>query len=178
MTKLWYLTLKPPTTVSSPPFHQLWAEVLSFCSTASGPISSGHTLWQDAAARAPPLLVMLSGYPRLSSNLAADKEYVASGFTSRMAQFVEHGRLLQIELDVNALPLQTEVLCIDTFTTVPSEEDEERQMVEGIEIGKGGGAREKVWLRFKGFGSEDVEKLAEEERTDRFQTVYLRKIMG
>ena len=170
MTKLWYITLKPPTNTSSPPFRQLWTEVLDFVSAASGPESSGHHLWQDLAF--PDVLVMVSGYPSLSSNLAADKAYVENGYLKRMAEFVDHGRLLQIEIDVNALPVDAEVACIETCWS----EDEGQDLIEGVEIGKGG-AREKVWVRFSGLKSEHV-KQAEREKVEGFQTVYLSKIMG
>src|SRR5256885_12487920 len=96
MTKLWYMTLKPATNMSMLPFRQLWTEVLDFVSGASGPVSSGHHLWQDTTS--PNILVMLSGYPSYGSNQAADKAYVEKGYLKRRAEFVDHGKLLQIEI--------------------------------------------------------------------------------
>jgi hypothetical protein len=175
MTKLWYMTLKSPTTISSQPFRHLWTEVLAFCNSASGLALSGHHLWQSLAN--PSVLVMLSGYPSQASNQAADKQYVESGFMARMAEFVEHGRLLQVERDVNSLPVDGQVLCVETLSSAQSGLDGE-EVMEGFELGKGG-VRERICLRFRGLKDEDVTQ-GEAERGDGngFQTVYLRRIMG
>jgi hypothetical protein len=175
MTKLWYITLKPPTTtISSPRFRQLWAEVLDFVSSASGPVCSGHTLWQDPATN-PRVLVMLSGYPSYESNQATDKVFMENGFMKRMVEFVDHGRLLQIEMDVNALPLDAEVLCIETYSSTPSDA-EGKGMIEGVELGKDV-ARQKLWLSVRGLRDEDAKQIAD-DRTGLFQRVYLKRIMG
>jgi hypothetical protein len=115
---------------------------------------------------------MLSGYPSLASNLAADKAYVESGFMDRMAEFVEHGRLLQVDVDVNSLPLESEMLRIETYSSALGGEG----MVEGVELGKGG-AREKVWLGFTGLRHDDVKQIVG-DGAERFQTVCLSKILG
>ena len=176
MTKLWYMTLKPPTTTSNAPFRQLWTEVIDFCTSASGPTSSGHTLWQDQASA--DTLVMISGYPSYESNQAADKAYVENGYASRMAEFVDHGRLLQLDVDVNTLTPaglgpDGEVLYIETVSAAREEVGE--GCIEGVEIGKGG-LREKVWLRFRGVKGGDLKK-GEESKVERFHTVQLRWIM-
>lgn len=118
---------------------------------------------------------MLSGYPSLASNLAADKAYVERSFMGRMAEFVEHGRLVQMEVDVNTLPPEVEVLCIETCSSAPGDDMEDGAvMVEGAEIGKGP-TRQKVWVRLRGRGVQDF-KQRDEEKTDRFQTVFLRDL--
>jgi hypothetical protein len=131
-------------------------------------------LWQDTSTSACDVLVMLSGYPTLASNLAADKAYVERGFMARMAAFVEHARLLQIEVDVNSLPIKAKVLRIETCSSAPVDNLGNEMVVEGVEIGKGG-ARQKAWLRFRGLSGQDFKQL-DEENTDRFQTVSLRNL--
>lgn len=101
MTKLWYTNPKTPYTISTPQFRRLWTEVLDFCFSASGSTSSGHTLWQDISSH--DNLVMISGYPSYGSNQAADKAYAEDSYMKRVAEFVEYRRLLQIDMDVNAL---------------------------------------------------------------------------
>jgi hypothetical protein len=120
---------------------------------------------------------MLSGYPSQASNQAADKQYVESGFMARMAEFVEHGRLLQVERDVNSLPVGGEVLYVETFSSAQSGLDRE-ELMEGVELGKGG-VREKICVRFRGLKQNDVmQGKAERGDGDEFQTVHLRRIMG
>jgi hypothetical protein len=176
MTKLWYTNLNPPNTISTPKFRQLWSEVLDFCFSASGPTSSGHTLWQDISSQAN--LVMISGYPSYESNQAADKTYIENGYMRRMAEFLDHRRLLQIDMDVNALmPAglghNGGVLCIETFPGAEGEVGE--GWIEGVELGKGGD-RQKARLRFRVVKGEEV-KQELERRTEGLQTMYLRWIM-
>ena len=121
---------------------------------------------------------MISGYPSYESNQAADKTYVENGYLSRMAEFVDHRRLLQIAVDVNTLTpaglgSDGEVLFIETVSGAGDEVGE--GWIRGVEIGKGG-AREKVWLRFRGVKGGDVKK-GEESKAERFQTVQLKRIM-
>lgn len=207
ITKLWYMTLKPPTTPSALPFQQIWAEILAFVRSASGPVSSGHTLWQDLAHEnststsisgdttlCGQVLVMLSGYPSLESNLAADRTYVQQGFLTRMTEFVAHGRLVLVERDVNSLPLpiDAEILRIEIFSEAPGDvsggvggNGEGEELVEGFEIGKGGVRERKIWLRLKALKEEEVEVelekamevVREKEMEEKFQTVWLRRIM-
>lgn len=132
---------------------------------------------------------MLSGYPSLESNLAADRAYVQQGFMTRMVEFVVHGRLVLVERDVNSLPLPSdaEVLRIEIFPEASGDVSSEgEELVEGFEIGKGGVRERKIWLRLKALKEEEIvvelEKakdiVREERAEERFQTVWLRRTMG
>jgi hypothetical protein len=87
-----------------------------------------------------------------------------------MAEYVEHGSLLQIDVDVNSLPLESEVLCIEAYSNAPGEEGGGGGgggvVHEGVELGKGG-VREKTWVRLAGLRRGDVKEIAK-GRTERF----------
>ena len=104
--KLWAFSLHPSiplpsTSTSTPPpppsFPSLLHELLTFlrARTPQPPYKSSHTFYRSTVDERD--FVMVSAYPSLEENLAADAEYVASGLLGRMSGFVEHRGLWMVE---------------------------------------------------------------------------------
>ena len=81
----------------------------------------------------------------------ADKAYVEKGFMRRMAEFGEHKRVVQMEIDVTGLKLDVEVLEIDTSSPNTAENGKlvfgARDRGQKESGGREGGARERTTRR-------------------------------
>lgn len=92
--------------MNTPAFQSLITEIFDFYSSYTNPASGTpnmHFLYQDT--KAPSRLLMITGYQSQNLNTEADKVY-AERFLPRMFEFVQHGWLRQLDVDVKALPLE------------------------------------------------------------------------
>ena len=184
VTKLWYMTLKDSTNSEHPDFRQAWTEVLDFCNLrTSGEPCSAHQLWQHITF--PSCVIMITGYASRQAVEDADNAYVKNGFLKRMAQFVEHKRLLVMETDVTALPIDAQYVEIDVSSShtaknaklafgpeiaVRKEVTEEAMEQGRKETG------DKIFVSIKALEDMDVKQLLEPLPL-MWHAMYLKKIM-
>jgi hypothetical protein len=110
VTKLWLSVLKDPQSIDSPDFRELVSEILNLCSSYTNPEPSGpqmHVLYRNI--NNPSQLLMITGYQSQELNTQADAVY-AEKLSPRMLQYVSHGWLRQLDIDVRALPLEENIL--------------------------------------------------------------------
>lgn len=89
---------------------------------------------------------MITGWPSKQSNLDADRSYVERGYLKKMFEFFNHQSLMQIDLDINVLPIDAEILHIErlALSECPSNGSSENVgthqqevLIEGVELEKG-----------------------------------------
>ncbi|KAK2594749.1 hypothetical protein QQS21_007547 [Conoideocrella luteorostrata] len=122
ITKIWLCNLHPGNTVSDQKFKDIWEETLAFTNSytkdkPSAKTREQHVLFQSESDATQ--LVLVTGYPSLEMNLAADREYVTK-IAGRMSQFVKHDRLLMLEKDIDELPLETGRVSLSLATGEPA----------------------------------------------------------
>ena len=113
---------------------------------------------------------MITGYPSVECNLAADKEYFEQGYMGTVFEYVDHEVLMQIEMSVTELPVEGEGVVLG----IGGEGKGEKSVVvkKGREIEAGEHTKEVV-LTFVGDGQGDVTKVLQGAKV-----MHLKKILS